>query len=235
MLVASGPDSGLISDFKMTDTIPGSGPYAPAGIFTDPSLPGHTIYVPRTVPTGVKLPVIVWGNGGCMNSGDMFQLFLTEVASHGYLVIASGSPTMGDVAGGKSVIDTVANIYSNGLFTTTYQMTQSEDWVMRGGADGFAEIEKDKIASAGQSCGGLEAFVAAMHDERIKAVGLFNSGLILKSTRCLLKQLKVPVGYFLGGEKDIANRNVCPPSLMKIFGADTLTRARVIIKISQMD
>jgi hypothetical protein len=208
LLLGAGPEAGLISDFKLTDTIPGSGPYAPAGVFTDASLPGHTIYAPRIVPTGLKLPVIVWGEGGCLNSGDLMQLFLQEIASHGFLVIASGNPTIGGELGTKSAVDTVVNLYDNGIFTTPYHMTQSIDWVMRGGADQFGEIQKDKVAAAGQSCGGVEAYIAALHDDRIKAVGIFNSGILLKSMRCLLKNLKVPVGYFLGGPKDIGTRVV---------------------------
>jgi dienelactone hydrolase len=151
---------------------------------------------------------VVWGEGGCVNSGDVMQLFLTEIASHGYVVIASGAPTVGESAGVKSAIDTMINFYSDGLFTTPYQLTQAVDWVMRGGADRFGIIEKHKIAAAGQSCGGIEALVAAASDERIKAVGVFNSGLFLKSTKCLLEKLRVPVGYFLGGLQDLGTKVV---------------------------
>jgi hypothetical protein len=70
----------------------GSGPYK-ATIFTDPGLPKHTIYAPKTPPpANVKMPVIVWGNGLCSAVGTFFQNFLTEVSSHGYIVIASGAP-----------------------------------------------------------------------------------------------------------------------------------------------
>lgn len=217
LLLGAGPEAGKLSDIKLTDTVPGSGPYAPAGVFTDPSLPGHTIYAPRVMPTGVKLPVIVWGEGGCINSGDMMQLFLQEIASHGFLVISNGVPTIGTEFSPKSAVDTMINLYDNGMFTTPYQLTQSIDWVMRGGADQFGEIQKDKIAAAGQSCGGNEAYIAAANDDRIKALGVFNSGLFLKSSRCLLKSLKIPVGYFLGGPKDLATHLVscCPLIQMK--------------------
>jgi dienelactone hydrolase len=222
-LLGVGPEAGLISDFKITDTIPGSGPYAPVGIFTENSLPGHTIYAPRVIPTGTKIPVIVWGEGGCINIGDQFQLFLREVASHGYLIIASGAPTLGTKAGTKSAVDSLISIYDNGLFTTPYQLTQSIDWVMRGGADKYGEIQKHRIAAAGQSCGGLEAYVAAVNDDRIKAIGIFNSGLLFKSSKCLLKNLKVPVGYFLGGPKDLASRFVRSFQMSLIFTCFTDT------------
>src|ERR1700759_1368688 len=118
LLIGAGPEAGRISDLKITDNIPGSGPYAPAGVFTDISLPGHTIYAPRVVPTGLKLPVIVWGEGGCLNSGDVMQLFLQEIASHGFVIIASGPPTIGGEVGMKSAFDTIISLYDNGVFTT---------------------------------------------------------------------------------------------------------------------
>ena len=37
-----------------------------------------------------KLPVIAWGNGACFNSPFEHVNFLSEVASHGFLVIAIG-------------------------------------------------------------------------------------------------------------------------------------------------
>lgn len=42
----------------------GSGPYN-AWYTTDAGLPKHTIFAPKVAPpAGVKMPVIVWGNGG---------------------------------------------------------------------------------------------------------------------------------------------------------------------------
>lgn len=68
----------------------GSGAY-PAGLLTEPTLPKHTIYAPKTPPPkNVKMPVLIWGNGGCTSSGTPYGLFLTNIASHGYLAIANG-------------------------------------------------------------------------------------------------------------------------------------------------
>lgn len=40
----------------------GSGPY-PAAMVTDSTLPGHTIFAPKTPPAGnLSLPFIAWGN-----------------------------------------------------------------------------------------------------------------------------------------------------------------------------
>src|SRR3712207_2062369 len=39
---------------------------------------------------GARLPIVAWGNGGCMNSSFPFRNFLLEIASHGFLVVAIG-------------------------------------------------------------------------------------------------------------------------------------------------
>lgn len=91
-LLASGSESpkGMV-----TDNSGGSGRYN-AHYVTDATLPQHTIYAPKEPPPAdAKMPVIVWGNGGCMNNGASFSNFLTEIASHGYLVLANGAPSGG--------------------------------------------------------------------------------------------------------------------------------------------
>ena len=37
-----------------------------------------------------KLPVLVWGNGACSNSPFEHYKFLNEIASYGYIVVATG-------------------------------------------------------------------------------------------------------------------------------------------------
>jgi hypothetical protein len=67
----------------------GSGQYK-ASAAVDSSLPKHTIYAPKTVPAGIKFPMLTWGNSGCAGDGVGFATFLTEVASHGYVIVVSG-------------------------------------------------------------------------------------------------------------------------------------------------
>jgi hypothetical protein len=132
----------------------GSGPYK-AGHVADASLPGHTIYAPKSPPT-VKMPVIVWGNGGCGRNGLMFQDFLTEIASYGYLILANGdAPKAG--AGGFS---NLASLLS-GKQSKVSDLTDSIDWVTKGSGKKYGDIDTAKLAVAGQSCGGLEASVPA--------------------------------------------------------------------------
>src|SRR5215475_3683765 len=62
----------------------GTGPFK-AIMAEDPSLPDHTLYYPAKMDAAGKLPVITWGNGACINAGNRFRYFLTEIASHGFL------------------------------------------------------------------------------------------------------------------------------------------------------
>src|SRR5580658_9153625 len=70
---------------------PGTGPY-PAMKEEVASLPHHVIYRPRDLAAlgKQKLGVVAWGNGGCSEDGASTRFPLLELASHGYLVIASG-------------------------------------------------------------------------------------------------------------------------------------------------
>ena len=69
----------------------GTGPIK-AIMEVDPTLAKHTVYRPNDMNAvgSAKLPIMAWGNGACAADGNAFRLFLTEIASHGYLVIANG-------------------------------------------------------------------------------------------------------------------------------------------------
>lgn len=70
----------------------GTGPYK-ALMASDASLPTHTVFRPKDLGAlrdKVKLPIVVWGNGACANSPWEHVNFLSEIASHGFLVIAIG-------------------------------------------------------------------------------------------------------------------------------------------------
>jgi len=69
----------------------GSGPYK-ALMEMDTSLPDHTVYRPEDLSalSGATLPLVVWGNGACVNAGNSFSSFLTDISSYGFLAIALG-------------------------------------------------------------------------------------------------------------------------------------------------
>ena len=81
---------------------PPTGPFAVV-VEHDPGLATHTIYRPREL-TMDDHPVLVWGEGGCAKNGLMFPEYLSEIASHGFVVIADGPPIArpagGPAAGG---------------------------------------------------------------------------------------------------------------------------------------
>jgi hypothetical protein len=168
----------------------GSGPY-PAGARSDSSLPNHTIYAPKKPPENITLPFISWGNGGCSPSSSGYTNFLTEIASHGYVIAADG-PLCG----------------SGSQQTKVSDQRDSIDWAMKGGADKYGKINLDNITTAGHSCGGLEAMSTAYHDQRVKRVMMFDIAIFQDDRRYLLQEIKVPVAWFVGGPKDMGYPNV---------------------------
>ncbi|WP_431899482.1 cellulose binding domain-containing protein [Micromonospora chalcea] len=169
--------------------IGGSGPY-PADYETSSTLANHTIFRPQTLPSE-RLPILVWGNGACSANGLSQGNFLREIASHGFLAIANGAP--------------------NGSGSTNAQMlTQSIDWAVaensRSGSKYFNRLDTTKIAVAGFSCGGLEAY-AVSNDPRVTTTGIFSSGLLNDADDYQLRRLTKPIAYFVGGPSDIAYPN----------------------------
>jgi hypothetical protein len=57
----------------------------------DQGLTTHTIYRPANL-TAAKYPLLVWGEGGCAKNGLTFPEYLSEIASHGFVIIADGPP-----------------------------------------------------------------------------------------------------------------------------------------------
>jgi hypothetical protein len=167
----------------------GSGPY-PADYETASSLSSHTIYRPQTLPSE-KMPIFVWGNGGCSGDGTSSMPFLRQIASYGYLAIANGSP-------------------GGGAGTNSQMLTQSIDWAIsensRQGSKYYGRLDTSKIAVAGWSCGGLEAY-AVSNDSRISTTMIFSSGLLNDGDDYQLRRLTKPIAYIIGGSGDIAYPN----------------------------
>jgi hypothetical protein len=166
------------------DGTDGSGRY-PSKFSIEPSLKGHTIYSP--VLTNEKFPVLLWGNGMCYDQGLGFRNFLTEVASHGYFVIANGDPE------GKGQ-------------SSDTKLHDALEWVVTNAGTGkYMHVDKTKIIAAGQSCGGIQAYKVSP-DKRISLTAIFDSGNLFGDFD--LSSLHAPVGYFLGGKSDIAYKDV---------------------------
>jgi len=206
------PTDQIIRTETATRTIEdgGTGPYK-ALMVSDSTLPSHTIFRPRDLgPFGrkTKLPIIAWGNGACANSPWEHVNFLSEVASHGFLVIAIGPMPAEGQRGGP------------GGPTKSSLMTDAINWAIAQNHDKTSQyngkLHTAKVAVAGMSCGGLQAIEVAP-DPRVTTVMICNSGILPNPrsgmggmpslTKDYLQRLHTPAIYILGGEQDIAYGN----------------------------
>lgn len=171
--------------------------------------PAYTIYRPAHWPK-TKLPVILWGNGGCRDAGLSARQFLREIASHGYLVIANGSAKIPDPRPANAPPPPPPAVDE----TRAAGLLESLDWAVSG-RELRKRIDGSKVAVMGHSCGGLQA-LAVGSDPRIDTVILFASGVYnrlgnglsrVSVAKADLEKIKVPIAYFLGGESDIAFPN----------------------------
>lgn len=207
----------------------GSGPF-PAVMEQDPGLPTHTIYRPKDLTGlhGQKLPIIAWGEGGCSNNGSFYKNFLGEIASHGFLVIATGPPqaprAAGDAGvqpGGQPGAGRAAGNPGRGPATKSSQLIDAINWAVAENARKdsllYHRIETSKVAVMGHSCGGIQALAVAA-DPRIKLVvnwsgGLFvtppngAAGMVENVPKEQLQKLHTPVFYISGDSTDIAFAN----------------------------
>lgn len=186
----------------------GTGPYK-AVMLSESSLATHTVFRPKDLSgfsAKNKLPIIAWGNGACANSPWEHVNFLSEVASHGFLVIAIGPmPQEGERGRGTS---------------KSSQLTDAINWAIAQSKDKsspyFNKIDTTKIAVSGMSCGGLQTLETAP-DPRVTTAVICNSGILPTPssgmagmpglTKDQLIKLHTPTLYILGGEKDIAYNN----------------------------
>ena len=186
----------------------GTGSY-PALMLSEESLPTHTVFRPSDLSAfgeDEPLPVIAWGNGACANSPWEHVNFLSEVASHGFLVVAIG-PMPGDGEPSRER-------------STSSQLLDAIDWALAQNEDEesvyYGKVDPSNIAVSGMSCGGLQTLEVA-GDPRITTVGVFNSGILPSPgsgmpgmpalTKDRLADLHTPTLYLLGGESDIAYNN----------------------------
>lgn len=186
----------------------GTGPYKTL-MLTETSLPTHTVFRPQkmeAITASNKLPIIAWGNGACANSPWEHINFLSEVASHGFFVVAIGPmPKEGERGSGRS---------------TSSQLTDAINWAIAQSKDKnspyYNKLDTTKIALSGMSCGGLQTLEIAP-DPRVSTIMVCNSGLFINPGTAMpgmpalpkehLKKIHTPTIYILGGEKDIAYEN----------------------------
>ena len=189
----------------------GTGPYK-AVMKEEPTLVEHTVFVPKNLkPFGPQklLPVLVWGNGACANSPWEHKNFLSEIASHGYIVLATGILPEND------------DPY-RGPMSRSEQQIESIDWIISQNSDPkspyYNKIDVKNICLSGMSCGGLQTLFNCA-DKRVSSLMICNSGLFNQQNagsavpnmpmpkKDKLKEIHTPIIYILGGKEDIAYEN----------------------------
>lgn len=146
--------------------VSGSGPHdVVVETNDDPGINEGTIYRPADLGAGKNYPIVVWGNGACSRDGLSNEAAMAEIASHGYFVVADGTP--GSNAPGRP-------LGGGGDVLLGYV-----DWVIEENgkpcSEYYQSIDTTKVAANGFSCGGLMAAGTAA-DPRMTTWGHMSSG-----------------------------------------------------------
>ena len=189
---------GTCTPSKATGTnATGSGPHAvTVETNSDPGIDEGTIFRPTDLGGSEKYPIFVWGEGGCSQNGLSNSAAMAEIASHGYFVIADGTPN----GSGNRVMDR-SNLAAMGAPLIAYI-----DWAVAENAKPcsayYQSLETTKIASNGFSCGGLMS-QATVTDPRIVTWGVTSSGMA-GAMQDFYDLIHTPVLFVEGGPSDIA-------------------------------
>jgi hypothetical protein len=202
----------------------GSPPTGPFAIVVehDPKLATHTIYRPRELSLD-EHPVLVWGEGACAKNGLLFPEYLSEIASHGFVVMADGPPIARPAgapraggngppggggppagAGGGPPADRFTMVNGTALVAAI-------DWLEAERKDRssrfYRKVDVERVAAMGMSCGGLMSY-GASNDPRVATVGIWNSGLFEdERNAAVYAGIHGSVIVVTGGESDIAYAN----------------------------
>ncbi len=134
--------------------VSGSGPHqVVVETNADQGINEGTIYRPSDIGPGKNYPVFVWGEGGCSLDGASNSTAMAEIASHGYIVVADGTPEGSgsrpmEASEGENLLEYI-------------------DWVIAENRKPcsvyYQSIDTTKVATNGFSCGGMLAMGTA-HD-----------------------------------------------------------------------
>ncbi len=193
----------------------GNGPHRVVRLI-EPDFPEYTVYRPADMLRSGKLPVIAFANGACRNNSTEYAGFLSELASHGYLIIAVGrDDNPFDL--GSGVQKTAPDGRPLQVMDVKV-LNDAVDWAIARNADAasvyYGKLRANRIAFMGHSCGGMQALSASI-DPRTTTTVVLNSGYYrtpparppgpLPVYR-RWSELHAPTVIFTGGPKDVAYR-----------------------------
>ncbi len=164
---------------------------------TDPTLQGRTIYRPKDLGPGKNYPILVWGNGGCSNNATDHTDYHLEIASHGYVIVADGTPTG---TGGRAMVD-VTTMGAPQIAALNWAIQQNSKPCSRF----YQSLDTLHTGGFGWSCGGLMTYGLTLGG-RVTTSIVMNSGL-LSPDQSTLDKVRVPIAYVCGGTGDMAYPN----------------------------
>jgi dienelactone hydrolase len=154
----------------------GTGPYRVERLI-EAGFTEHTVYRPADLKRAGKLPIIAFANGACRNTSLEYAGFLSELASHGYLVIAVGRDDQSSAGGPNAAAAATDGRPAQVLDEKV--VIEGVDWAIARNADRnspyYRHVRTDRIAYMGHSCGGMQALTAGA-DPRATTTVVLNSG-----------------------------------------------------------
>jgi dienelactone hydrolase len=190
----------------------GTGPYRVVRQI-EPGFTEHTIYRPADMRRAGRLPIIAFANGACRNTSTEYAAFLSELASHGYLVVAVGrddQPMNSSPGATTSPDGRLLQVIDEKV------LVAGVDWAVASNADSsspyYRKLRTNRIAYMGHSCGGMQALTASA-DPRATTTMVLNSGYYrtaparppgpLPAYR-RWSELHAPTLILTGGPRDVA-------------------------------
>jgi dienelactone hydrolase len=195
---SGGSGSGTCTASKSVNTnATGSGPHkVTVEINAGAGISEGTIFRPTDLGGAEKYPIFVWGEGACSKDGLSNATAMAEIASHGYFVVADGTPNgTGNRTQDRSMLKAMAAplvayvdwaIAENGKSCSAY----------------YQSLDTTKIGANGFSCGGLMS-QAMVVDSRVTTWGVNSSGMA-GANQDYYDMVRVPVLFVEGGPSDIA-------------------------------
>jgi hypothetical protein len=155
-----------------------------------------TIFRPKDLGGGEKYPILVWGQGACSQDGLANATAMAEIASHGYFVVADGTPN----GSGNREMD------RSNLAAMAAPLIAYIDWAIAENEKPcsayYQSLDPTKISANGFSCGGLMS-QATVIDPRITTWGVTSSGMA-GANQDFYDLIHTPVLFVEGGPEDIA-------------------------------